>query len=560
MKEKKIIWGKVLKGIFYFSVFWFLTGYILLPMMNTVGRSFEVGGGKGIDNYINFFKNPNNLQVIKQTLIMGIGTVVVCGTVGTLLAFYMNFIKVKFKRIMHILLLSPMMVPGVIIVIAFIQLYGESGLITKGLEYLLGLSAVPYEFTGLKGILFVHAFTQYVYFYLNISVALKYVDFSTIEAARGMGASKARIIFTIIMPAIAPALLSSTIVTFISGIGSFSAPNLIGGGYKVLSTQIVRSKANNYMNIASLQVVILLLLGLSVMLLIQYYEKKLSFEASVRNVRIQPSDIENPLLKWGLHSFMSAVVIMINLPIAAMFLLSFAKPGSMMMEIFPKEFVLENYMKIFNNPRVLQPLINSISMSVITVGILILISLPIAYFVAKRKNNLTRSMEILAMLPWAMPVSTIAINLINTFNVKNVFAFNKPLIGTFWILPLAYVIISLPLMIRSNILAMESFNISLEHASKSLGAGVFRTFRKVTAPAVMPAIISSGALVFVKTIGEYTMSALLYGIHNRPISIAMVTTMQEYQIELSMAYGVLTVMVCFAAMFVVMKLDRERYF
>ncbi|MEG2935453.1 MAG: iron ABC transporter permease, partial [Clostridium sp.] len=511
MKEKKIMWGKALKGIFYFSVFWFLIGYILLPMMNTVVRSFEVDGGKGFDNYINFFKNSNNLQVIKQTLIMGIGTVVVCGTVGTFLAFYMNFIKVKFKRILHILLLSPMMVPGVIIVIAFIQLYGESGLITKGLEYILGLSTVPYEFSGLIGILFVHACTQYVYFYLNVSVALKYVDFSTIEAARGMGASKARIAFTIIMPAIAPALLSSTIVTFISGIGSFSAPNLIGRGYKVLSTQIVRSKANNYMNIASLQVVILLLLGLSVMLLIQHYEKKLSFEASVRNVRIQPSNIENPLLKWGLHCFMSVVVIIINLPIAAMFLLSFAKPGSMMMEIFPKAFVLENYMKIFNNPRVLQPLINSISMSAITVGILILISLPIAYFVAKRKNNLTRSMEILAMLPWAMPVSTIAINLINTFNVKNVFAFNKPLIGSFWILPLAYVIISLPLMIRSNILAMGSFNISLEHASKSLGAGVFRTFRKVTAPAVMPAIISSGALVFVKTIGEYTMSALLYG-------------------------------------------------
>lgn len=560
MKEKKFIGGKILKGIFYFSVFWFLIGYILLPMMNTVGKSFEVDGGKGIKNYVDFFKNPNNLQVIKQTLVMGIGTVFLCGVVGTVLAFYMNFIKVKFKRVMHILLLTPMMVPGVIIVIAFIQLYGESGLITKGLEYLLGLNAAPYTFSGLKGILFVHACTQYVYFYLNVSVALKYVDFSTIEAARGMGASKARIIFTVILPAIAPALLSSTIVTFISGIGSFSAPNLIGGGYKVLSTQIVRSKANNYMNIASLQVVILLLLGLSVMLLIQHYEKKLSFEASVRNVRIQPSKIDNLFVRLGTHSFMSVIVIIINLPIVAMFLLSFAKPGSMMMEIFPREFVLENYMKIFNTPRVLKPLINSISMAAITVGILITISLPIAYFVAKKKSNTTKAMEILAMLPWAMPVSIIAINLINTFNVKNIFAFNKPLIGSFWILPLAYIIISLPLMMRSNILAMESFNISLEHASKSLGAGIFRTFRKVTAPAVMPAIISGGALVFVKTVGEYTMSALLYGIHNRPISIAMVTAMQEYQIELSMAYGVLTVIVCFAAMFVVMKLDKERYF
>ena len=58
-------------------------------------------------------------------------------------------------------------------------------------------------------------------------------------------------------------MLSSAIVTFASGISAFSAPNLIGGGYKVLSTQIVRSKANNHMEMASVQVIVLFLISLA---------------------------------------------------------------------------------------------------------------------------------------------------------------------------------------------------------------------------------------------------------------------------------------------------------
>ena len=229
-----------------------------------------------------------------------------------------------------------------------------------------------------------------------------------------------------------------------------------------------------------------------------------------------------------------------------------------MTEIFPKEFTLDNYIKIFSTARVLKPFTNSITMAFITVIVLLVVTLPLSYFLAKNKTKYNSVVLFLAMFPWAMPVSTIGINLINSFNVKNIFSFNTSLIGTFWILPLAYIIISLPLMVRTNKIAMESFNISLEHASRSLGAGPVRTFLSVTAPVVMPAIISSAALVFIRTIGEYTCSALLYGIYNRPISIAMVTSMQEYDIELSMTYGTLTILVCFVAMFIIMKFDKEK--
>lgn len=540
----KINIKKIATILFYIVAFTLILGYIIIPLLNTIKSSFNTQDGYNINNYTQYFANKSNLIVVNNTFFLGIMTVLICGIIGTILAFYTSLVDIKNKKLLHTLLLSPMMVPGVIIVISFIQLYGESGIITKAIQILFGLENVPFKFNGIKGILFVHAYTQYVYFYLNVSVALKYLDASTIEAARSFGASKVKIFFTIILPSILPAILSSSIVTFISGISSFSAPNLIGGKFRVLSTQILLSKANNHMHIASVQVVILLIMGLSMLLLIRYYEKKYSMATSLRSVSLKPVKLNNKYVKLALNLLIITIVTLILLPIIAIFALSFVKPGSWMVEIFPKEYSLGNYIKLATKPRVLQPFKNSIFMSIVTVLAGVVISLPIAFIISKKKSKLNSLLEVTAMLPWAMPASTIAINLINAFNVKNVFAFNQVLIGRYWILPIAYIITIVPLMLRTNLIALYKFNNDLEDASKSLGAGSIRTFFKIIVPIIMPAVISGASVAFIRTLGEYTMSALLYGVSNKPLSIAMVNAMQEFDIGLSMAYGVITILIC----------------
>ena len=64
--------------------------------------------------------------------------------------------------------------------------------------------------------------------------------------------------------------------------------------------------------------------------------------------------------------------------------------------------------------------------------------------------------------------------------------------------------------------------------------------------------------MFIRTGGEYTMSALLYGVHNRPVSISIITNMQEYHIGISLAYGVLVIAVCAAVGLVNASLTRRR--
>ncbi len=549
------MWRFLWYGIMGFLIL----GYILMPFLHTVLEALRTEGGLSLLNFREFFVNPNHRTVVKNTILLGVSMVVTCGTIGILLALYMTFLCGRFKKLIHILLLSPMMVPGVIIVIAFIQLYGESGVLTKAIQYALQLKEAPLTFQGYGAILFVITYTQYVYFYLNVYVALKYLDYAAVEAARSLGASWMRIFRDIIWPVIRPAVLSSVVITFASGVSAFSAPNLIGGGFKVLSTQIVRSKANNHMEMASVQVVVLFCISIAVMLLIQYYSRRFGDISGDRSQTSIPAGKKKGWLAAAGRIIVFIQILLILLPIAAIIYLSFVRTSAIMQDIFPCDFTLENYLTIFRKKRVLKPLLNSLQMSAMAVGAGLVITVPSAYLIVRHSKKPDAFLKLLLMMPAAMPASLVAINLINAFSKKSVFAFGQALIGGFYIIPIAYTITALPLLLSSNEVAIRGLHPNLEEASRSLGADMLRTFGRIILPNIAPGIIAGGILVLIRMIGEYTMSALLYGVHNRPISISIITNMQEYNVGISLAYGVIVIAICYIALAVIFRLDDRRF-
>lgn len=432
------------------------------------------------------------------------------------------------------MLLLPLVVPGIIIVFAFVQLYGESGMVTKTIQNLLGLSEVPYRFTGLPGILMVHAYTQYIYFYMNVSVAVKELDKSVIQAAINLGASPFKVFFTIIVPYVAPALISSGILTFMTGIGSFSAPLIIGGGYKVLTTGILLSKANLFMGLAAAQVVVLSLFALGYMGLSRYYENKISFQTDHRGETFEPVKIKNPFLRAVMILIGLFIVTMIFLPIMTIIILSFVKPGTWMIEIFPSEFSLDNYINIFTNSRSFAPFLNSLQMAMLAGFLSILIAIPAAYTIAKTKTRLKPLLEFLLMLPFALPGSAIAINMIN--------GFSSVLLGTWLLLPLTYFVSLLPMAVRSITISYQRLKDQYHEASQNLGASGWTTFFRITLPLISPGVWAGFLLVFIRGLGEHTISAFLYTPSNRPISIAMVNRMSEFDVGMAMAYGTLVLL------------------
>ncbi|WP_319777086.1 iron ABC transporter permease [Maridesulfovibrio sp.] len=529
----------ILPGIGILALLFVLLGYILYPALTTLLKSLAVNDGSGFDHYIRFFTSPTSLQVLKNTLVLGGLTVILCGIFGTGLAFLVHYFECPHRNLLDKLLLLPVMMPGIIIVFAFVQLYGESGLVTKSIELLFGLEETPYSFSGLPGILFVHIYTQYVYFYLTVSLAIRQIDFSVIESARILGASRSKVFVSVILPYVTPAIITSSAMTFMTGIGSFSAPSIIGGGYKVLTTQILLSKANNFMETAAVQVVVLTIISMAFFAILRWYEKRRLFSGSVKGIPFQPVRISNPLTRYLVTGIKGLLVMLILLPFITIIVLSFVDSASWMMSIYPQEFSLTNFSAIFTKARKFRPFMNSIEMSVLAAFICLLVAVPASWIIEKTKLKIKGLVEFLVILPWAMPASAIAINIIIANSRPTIFSFNTVLVGAYILLPLGYFIKSLPIVVRITHISFQGLNSTLLEASRSLGASGFRTFRTVALPMIYPGVLAGFLYVFVRSIGEYTTSAFLYNASNKPISIAMVNAIFEYDIGLAMAYGTL---------------------
>ncbi|MFW5647810.1 MAG: ABC transporter permease [Candidatus Alkaliphilus sp. MAG34] len=533
---------RVINPLLYIILFYLTVTFILFPIANTFWTTIQSGsGGISLEQYRMFFSINTNRTALKNTLLVGVSTVICCMIVGVFMAFFTEYFKAGFQKGINVLLLTPFVLPGVMIVIAFIQLYSDTGIINQFLKITFNLKQVPIKLSGFKGIIFVHAFTQYVYFYINTSIALKFLDYSTIESARGLGAAKFQVFKDIIFPHILPALLTSGFMTFATGISSFSAPYLIGGGYRMMSTQILQSKMNNQMQMATTQVMILMIMSMITMLLYGFYSKQDISSNYTKNKKMRKVKIENKFLNFLVNFLGYTIILLIVVPIIGIIVLSFVDSSSWMMKIFPDKFSLDNYRKIFLQKRILAPIKNSLKMSVVAATFATLIAVVSSYLILNIRGIKSKLLNFFILLPMAIPASTLGVNLITAFNKKRFLLFNNSLVGTYSILPIAYVIATITMVSRSTYTAFSNFNLEYEFASRNLGAGRWQTLKWIFIPIVSPGIISGFSLAFMRSLGEYTVSALLYGVHNRPVSIAMVNALHDFDVGISMAYGAIII-------------------
>ena len=538
MNAKSFINKLIYLGLIYLGI-----TFVVYPIGNILRISLiSSDGNLSLSQYIAFFSTPVMITALKNTITVGILTVLTCMLVGVFMAFYTQYYKTRFAKFINIILLTPFVLPGVIIVIAFIQLYSEMGIINQALKLLLNLEKPPIKFFGINGIIFVHTFTQYIYFYINTKIALRFLDYSAVESARSLGASKFQVFKDIIFPHLKPAILTSAFMTFATGVSSFSAPYLIGSGYRMMSTQILQSKMNNQMQMASVQVVLLMGISVITMLLYNFYSKQNIVAKNTRNINMKKVVIKNKSLSLAMNLCAYLIILFIITPIVGIVVLSFADSSSWMMKIFPDEFTLENYKRIFLQKRILSPVKNSIQMSLIAAGGASLIAIISSYLFIKDKGFLSRVLNFLIIIPMAIPASTLGVNLITAFNKKHILLFNSSLVGTYSILPIAYVIATITLVSRSTYTAFTNYNPEYDFASRNLGASNNQTFRWIFIPIVSSGIISGFSLAFMRSLGEYTISALLYGVHNKPLSIAMVNALHDFDIGISMAYGGLIIL------------------
>ena len=212
--------------------------------------------------------------------------------------------------------------------------------------------------------------------------------------------------------------------------------------------------------------------------------------------------------------------------------LSFVSHPEWYSEVLPRTLTLANYETLFSARRSLTPILNSLWMSALATVGTALVALPAAYLIARRRRG-GKWLNVLVMIPWALPGTVIAMNLIVAFNEGWWAIYN-----TVWILPLAYFVRNVPLLTRMAGAAIEPFDGALLEAGQTLGASRWYCFVRVALPLLMPAVVAGMALVFATSLGEFVASILLYTPGNLPISVQINMEWRE-SVGAAFAYSVL---------------------
>src|SRR5690606_21627006 len=182
---------------------------------------------------------------------------------------------------------------------------------------------------------------------------------------------------------------------------------------------------------------------------------------------------------------------------------------------------------LIHDPVRARPLGNSLWMASAATAAALLVALAAGVLTVRRRAAGARFIELLIALPWAVPGTVFAIAVAAAFSVDSPATLRLVLVGTIWILPLAYLIRNLPITGRAILAGFRRLDPSLDEAAAMLGAGRWRTLRRITLPLLRPALLAGGTLAFVTAFGDFVTSIMLYTYDTRPVSMEILSSLRQ---------------------------------
>jgi iron(III) transport system permease protein len=510
---------------------------VVYPLALVLVEAVRGDGGWTLQYVREFLDRPTEWKALWGSLWISLASVALSAAVGVPLGFLFSRFDFPGRRVLGTVVALPAVLPPLVGVLAFLFLLGESGFVAHVVMALFGLQQSPWRLSGAGAVLVVHAYTMYVYFYLFTRAGLAGIDGALLEAAASLGSGRWRTLRRVVLPHLGPALTGAALLTFMTSLASFSAPYVFGGGFRVMTTQIVSTRLNGDERLAMVETTALTALALVALALFSRRGAE-SLTGGSKGAAPAPTPIRSRWARRAVAAGAWALGALLLLPHLTLLLVSLVPRGTWTTEAVPPEYTVRNYLTLFDDPVRFRPLANSLWMAVLATAAAVALALW-AGSVARRRTRSGTAVEALVALPWAVPGTVFAIALATAFSVHRPAVGRVVLVGTLWILPLAYLVRNLPLTGRAVLAGFRQLDPAYDEAAASLGAGRWRALRRVTLPLLRPALLAGATLAFVTALGDFVTSIMLYTYDTRPISLEILGSLRQSDVGVAAAYGVI---------------------
>ena len=494
--------------------------FVAYPLFEAVRLTFVHEGRFSLAIWKEILTNRQYLSALAGSIELGVWTATISTIIGFLFAFFVSRTSMRGKKFVTGLATLPVISPPFSLTLSIILLFGNNGLITKGL---LGLE--NFSIYGLTGLTIVQTISMFPIAFLTLAGVLDAIDSTLEDASLDLNASRWQTFMKVTLPLSAPGILSSWLLVFTNSLADFANPLLLSGSFRVLSVEsyIEVTGMNRLGNGAALSI-LLLLPTLTAFFVQRAWVAKKSFVVVTGKPSGRLSDLASKPTRWFLLGFVA---------LTSIFIVSLY--GTIVAGCFVKNWGIDYSFTTENIVEALQRGKEAMYQTMTLAGI----ATPIAGFIAmigavllvRKQFPGKRLLEALMMTPFAVPGTLIGISYI--------LAFNEPpflLVGTGAILVICYVIRELPVGLEGGVATLRQIDPAIEEAASDLGADQATVFRTVILPLIRPAFISSMSYTFVRSMTA--VSAIVFLISAKWYHI----TIQIYNFSENIRFGLASVL------------------
>jgi iron(III) transport system permease protein len=476
---------------------------VVVPVALLVWRSFTPAGSVSLDAYRVAFAGVSLLSLTVTTVAFAVGASLLGLVLGTALAVALVGTDLPGRRVVLVLAVSPLLLPGVLQTIAWIFLAApQSGALS-------GIPGVPSIF-GLGGMIFVEGIRLAPLALLLVGAALRAGDPALEEAALIAGAGRISVLRRVTLPLLRPALAATGVLLAIRALGSFEVPALLGIPDRtwVFTSRVWLSLGEGDEGIsraAAASVPLLCLTALGSLALLALLRRPRAREVvSGRGYRRTPIELR----RWRVPVLVGVwayVVVAVVLPLLALVWMSTQPYLTPVTRDSLARAGLDSYSAVFDDVLVGTALRNSIVDSSIAALLACGLAAVIGWIALRGRTRGRALPDALAFLPIAIPGLVLGVALLGVF-VRAPIA----LYGTAAALVLGYLARYLPYSSRFAGGGLARVGRELEDAARVSGVGWWPTLSRIVLPLAFASLAAAWLAVFAVALTDVSLSLVLY--------------------------------------------------
>lgn len=492
----------------------FLLAALALPMAFLLVRAFQDAQGAfvGLANFATYVSTPALVASVWNSVWTAAVTTFLVVPLAFGYAYALTRSCIPFKPVFRAVMLLPILAPSLLPALALIYLFGNQGM----LRWML----FGENIYGPWGIIAAQVFYCFPSAAIILSVALATADARLYEAAEALKAGRTRIFATVTLPGTRYGLVSAAVVVFTLVVTDFGIPKVIGGQFQVLATDVYKQVVGlQNFNMGAVVGMVLLLPAIAAFALQRWAERQRAATLTGRAVPYVPRPRRARDLPLLLLCTVVALVLLGIVGVAAWGSLIRFWPWNLSLTLDNYEFSrfdAAGWDSFWTSAR-MAFLAATIGATLVFVTAWLLERAPRA---TRGARILRDAVGVLATAPLAIPGLVLGLAYILFFNhPANPIGI---LYGTLAILVLNSLVHFYTVAHLTATTAIRQLDPEFESVGASLKAPVWVTFRRVTLPICLPAILEIWVYLFVNAMTTVSAVIFLYGPDTKPASVAVV--------------------------------------